>query len=107
MILYETANSMGADYHRLGVLLKLPASFIEQVENDYRETVRITFEILVRWSDTVKDKLDVVEWAKKLSEVKRKLHTNVGEDALKPGEYLCQVANLLRQLPKQVFKIFI
>jgi len=89
VILYEVASSMGAEYHRLGVLLKLPDYFLEQVEQDHQgQTVRITFEILVRWFNTVNDQLDVVELATKLSEVKQKLKQKVDGDALTHSEYL-------------------
>ena len=89
--MYEAANYMGADYHRLGALLNIPAYFIEQVEQDHQaHTVRITFEILVRWFDKEKDQLQVVEFATKLSEVKQILKKKVDGDALTYGEYICK-----------------
>ena len=50
-MLLDLAKQMGDVYLEVGVSLGLTATKVEQLENDYKKTVRINFQVLRTWRD--------------------------------------------------------
>ena len=86
--LYGLVDALGNVYHRLGVQLGLGRAAIERIENDFRKTARITFEILVLWREGAHLRADTVAMNAELCDALEDVNLSIVADSVRRGEWL-------------------